>query len=166
MLKRFNHEKLRFALAGTFNTSLDFILLNLFVSVLVLPVLAANTLSVTICVVISYFLNHYFVFRQASDPSWRSLGLFMAITGFSSIVIQGTVIWSFGEITRSTFSHSLVVTQNFDGHSFMEINTAKALAVGAGMVWNYLLYKYVVFKVVQRSAVADSLLPSAESTAA
>jgi hypothetical protein len=32
------------------------------------------------------------------------------------------------------------------GRDFVERNTAKAIAIGAGLLWNYFGYKYFVFE--------------------
>lgn len=166
MLKHFNHEKVRFAMAGTCNTCLDFLLFNFLVFTVALPVLVANTLSVAICVVISYFLNQRYVFRGVSRASWKNLTLFALITGFSSIVLQGLVIWLFGVFTHSIFGHSLLVMQNVNDHRSIQVNMAKAAAVGTGMVWNFLFYKYVVFKRHSTPAANEGNLWESEASTA
>ncbi|OUD84918.1 GtrA-like protein [Clavibacter michiganensis subsp. michiganensis] len=57
-------RRVRFLVAGLLNTALDFVLLNALILAAHMPVLAANLISVTVGITISYFLNHFFVFRH------------------------------------------------------------------------------------------------------
>lgn len=145
MRRLLENEKIRFLYAGLFNTALDFLLLNILVLVAGLYVLIANTVTVLVGVTISYFLNHYFVFRHESSPNIRKFIIFFAITGFSSLVIQSGVIYGFELLTNSEFGRSLIIIRSLADHAALEVNVAKASAVGVGMVWNYLLYKHIVF---------------------
>lgn len=140
-----NSDTTRFALVGVFNTGLDFVLLNLFVLVFGVPALLGNLLSVSICVAISYFLNHHFVFRSDDKISLKKFVIFFVITGFSSVIIQTLIIWTFEWFTDTTFGRSLVLFSTLHDNAALQLNIAKATAVGVGMVWNFLLYKYVVF---------------------
>ncbi len=140
------NEKIRFLCAGLFNTVLDFLLLNILVLAVGLYVLVANTITVLVGVTISYFLNHYFVFRHGSAPNVHKFIVFFAITGFSSLVIQSGVIYGFELLTNSEFGRSLIIIRSLADHAVLEVNIAKAAAVAAGMVWNYLLYKHIVFR--------------------
>jgi putative flippase GtrA len=145
--KFLSSEKARFIIAGTINTSIDFLLLNAFVFLLHILPLTANIISVTIGITISYFLNHFFVFREEKSVTIRAYLTFFAITGLSSLVIQDIVIFSFEQFFKTTFSHSIFLIRPWlAGHPVLQLNVAKAAAVGVGMIWNFLLYKHVVFK--------------------
>jgi putative flippase GtrA len=140
-----NSEKLRFGLVGIFNTGLDFVLLNFFVFAFGLSSLAGNVLSVTICVIISYLLNHHFVFRSGDRTSLKKFLMFFMVTGFSAIILQTLVIWTVEWFTGTTFGRSLILFSTLHDNTVLQLNFAKAAAVGVGMIWNYLLYKYFVF---------------------
>lgn len=140
------HEKVRFILVGGFNTTLDFLLFNFFVLALGLYAVVGNIISVTICIFASYFLNHYFVFKHEGKVEFKKLALFVFVTGISSIGIQSAIIWGFELMTRSEFGRSLFLVDELAKNNALEVNVAKVVAVGVGMVWNFLLYKYVVFK--------------------
>lgn len=146
MVGMFKNEKTRFVIAGCFNTALDFIILNLLVKLLHLLPLFANSISVVIGIVISYFLNHYFVFGSKEKVDLKKFLLFFAVTGFSSLVIQSLIIGGFEILTDSSWGRSLFFIQELGGSETLELNIAKALAVAVGMVWNFMLYKYVIFK--------------------
>lgn len=140
------HEKIRFLIVGVLNTALDFMILNILVLAVGIATLPANIISVTTCICISYFLNHYFVFQHESKANFRSFAVFLAVTGFSSIIMQSLIIWAFEIFTDSSFGRSLIIINVLADKEALELNTAKAAAVGIGMVWNFLLYKYVVFR--------------------
>lgn len=130
----------------------------MFVRIFKLPIFFANCFSVIICISLSYLLNHYFVFKQTQRANLKDLGLFMVITSFSAVVLQGIVISGMLEVVHTSINHSFFITQYINSHSFVELNVAKAAGVGVGMVWNFLLYRYVVFdrrNTAQRSVVTD-----------
>jgi putative flippase GtrA len=72
------------------------------------------------------------VFRQKGRLRLTDMLIFFSVTAFSSLIIQNTIIILF----ESSWLY---------GHNALEINMVKALAVGVGMIWNYMFYKYAVF---------------------
>lgn len=121
-------------------------MLNILVGLGGLPVLVANTISVSIGITISYFLNHRFVFRHQQKYSFGSYIRFFLGTGVGVIVIQNIVLFIAG---KTGFAHSAnsvhLLLINVSDRTFA-LNIAKALAVVVGMVWNFLFYKYVIFR--------------------
>jgi putative flippase GtrA len=139
-------EKIRFLIAGGLNTSLDFLLLNIFVFLLGAVPLIANVLSVSIGITISYLLNHHFVFRYGDKISLKKYLMFFGITGFSSLIIQSLIITGFTALFQTNFSHSLFIMRDISNNKFLELNIAKASAVLIGMIWNFILYKHIIFR--------------------
>ncbi|MFT4028597.1 MAG: GtrA family protein [Protaetiibacter sp.] len=139
-------QQVRFLVAGCVNTGLDFVMLNLLTLALGLPDLVANTISVTIGICISYALNHFFVFRYPHRIRLMKFLEFFAITGFSSLVLQNLIIVGFESLFDTTFGNSLLLFAGEDQRPFIALNIAKATAVLVGLVWNFLLYKFVVFR--------------------
>ena len=146
MRKLFEREKIRFIIAGCANTGLDFVLLNSLVFIIGTFPILANSISVSIGIVISYFLNHYFVFQSKSSVSLKKFFSFFIVTGFSSLAIQGLVIYGFEVMTLSEWGRSLFFVSELGDNKALELNIAKVVAVGVGMVWNFMLYKYLIFK--------------------
>lgn len=142
----FRHEKIRFGTAGIFNTGLDFVMLNTLVFILGAYPILANTISVSIGITISYLLNHFFVFQLKEKIRFKKYIQFFCITGFSSLIIQNSIITGFAIFFNSNLSHSLFVIDMLVDNDFFELNIAKASAVLVGMVWNFILYKYVIFR--------------------
>lgn len=162
MKKLLSNEKVRFLIAGCANTALDFILLNVLVFAFATPILAANAISVTLGICVSYLLNHFYVFRYTEPISLKRFAMFFLITGFSSLVLQNLVILGFEALFGTDFGRSLLFLPGDDGKQFLAINIAKATAVLVGLVWNFAFYKFVVFRAERRreempaGAIADA----------
>lgn len=141
-----NQQILRFGVVGVFNTFFDITLLLFFYKVVGVPEVVANTFSVSIAVSLSYFLNHHIVFRYHKKYSLRNFLRFTVITGLSIMVVQNLVIFV---VTHYVWNVSASETVIWHGKTFMlqtvVLLAAKLIAVAVGMVWNFLLYKYVVF---------------------
>lgn len=139
-------EKVRFLLVGVVNTTLDFLLLNMFTLVFGIYFVLSNILSVIICIFISYTLNHYFVFHKKEGIKLHTILTFFAVTGFSSLALQSIIIIGMHWTLNTQFSRSLIIVSDIADNQTLELNIIKALAVGVGMVWNFMFYKYIVFK--------------------
>jgi putative flippase GtrA len=144
--KLLSNEKVRFLLAGCANTALDFILLNVLVFAFATPTLVANAISVTLGICVSYLLNHFFVFRYNEPISLKRFAMFFLVTGFSSLVLQNLVILGFEALFGTDFGRSLLFLPGEDGKQFLALNIAKATAVLLGLIWNFVFYKFVVFR--------------------
>ena len=139
-------QQVRFLIAGCFNTGLDFLILNVLTLAFELPVIVANCISVLFGISISYGLNHFFVFRYPYRISWKKCVEFFLLTGFSSLVIQNVIIFGFELLFDTTFGNSLLLVPDEAGRHFLAINIAKFTAVLVGLVWNFTVYKFVIFK--------------------
>lgn len=156
--KTWEHTFVRFLCVGSFNTLLDFVLLNILFELVGLPALVANSMSVTVGVTLSYFLNHKIVFRHPTKYSTKNYVRFFMVTGLSVILVQNLVIYV---ITKADLvgSSSMVHLFRFDiSAGTIELNVAKALAVLVGMFWNYLFYKHVIFRHKNSTDVADEII--------
>jgi len=149
-------QQVRFLIAGCFNTALDFLILNVLTLALGLPVLAANSISVLFGISISYALNHFFVFRYPHRISWRKFLEFFLITGISSLGIQTLIIWLFEMLFATSFGNSLLLVPDEEGRHFIAINVAKFTAVLVGLVWNFTMYRFVVFRLPSQKESAPA----------
>lgn len=156
--KIWDKKATRFLVVGTFNTLLDFILLNILFQVVGLPLLLANSISVTVAVTGSYILNHKIVFRQQGGLTLKGYGHFLLITGFSVLVIQNIVIFTAKHLFVVPEDRYIEILNHSVSERVLELNLAKVVAVLIGMVWNFLLYKYVVFKNPKPTQEADKVL--------
>ena len=155
MVSAGRERQVRFLIAGCFNTALDFVMLNLLTLWLGFSDLVGNSISVSIGVSISYLLNHHFVFRYPQRVSLVKFAQFFAITGFSSLVLQNLVIGAFELGFDTDFGRSLLVFADPGGRHFVALNTAKVAAVLVGLVWNFTLYRVLVFRVPSEVGSAE-----------
>lgn len=130
-----NHaEKFRYLLVGGGNTILDFLLLFLFVN-LGLNKIPANYLSTGITMVISFFVNKSFTFKDDDASSKRKFALFIIVTVTGMWAIQPLLIWG---VTH--------VIDPYIASANVQLFIAKLIATGGSLVWNYYFYSRVVFK--------------------
>lgn len=127
-------DKLRFGVIGVINTSLDFGLLFLLVNLAQANPLFGNLVSTSIAFVFSFFANKRYTFRSAG--SFRSEApKFIVVTLFGLWVIQPVII---------NATMWLMNGLSLDSNVVLFIGKASATAVT--LVWNYVLYKKLVFK--------------------
>ena len=149
-------QQVRFLIAGCCNTALDFLILNVLTLALGLPVLLANSISVMFGISISYALNHFFVFRYPYKISWKKFLSFFALTGFSSLILQNVIIFFFEMFFDTQFGNSLLLLPDAEGRHVLALNIAKLCAVMVGLVWNFLAYRFVVFRKPAGAAATGS----------
>lgn len=141
-----DYKIIRFGVVGCFNTVFDISLLLFFYKIVGLSEITSNTLSVGIAVTVSYFLNHRLVFRYNERYKLKSFLRFIIVTGVSIIIVQNLVIYFMTHLIWPVTSSQLLIVF---GKQFMLqtviLLLSKLLAVAVGMVWNFLLYKYIVF---------------------
>jgi len=137
----------KFALVGVGNTVLDFTIYNLLIVVGLMAV-AANVVSVTVAMIVSFELNRRFVFSNNSEKRGRQMVMFFVVTGIGLYVLQTLIIatlvnywaWPLEQVA------DIAADLGFKNSDFVINNGAKAIATTASMVWNYLLYDKLVFK--------------------
>lgn len=144
----------RFGIVGVINTLIDFIILNLVSRATGWSDEIANIPAVMVAMVFSFFANRHFVFKSGEKKDIGRQALeFFPITAFGLIVIQGVVIHFFENIWRYPVELGLALanwlhiigTAGIDAQ-FVETNGVKLVATAASLVWNYVMYKKVVFK--------------------
>ena len=133
------HRKIvRFGLIGGANTVIDFGILFILKQI-GLQILTSNIISTTIAFIFSFFMNKTYAFESKSKNVRREFIAFVLVTLFGLWVIQNIVIWLL-----------MPLLANFDLTENMALLFAKLAATVVSMVWNYLLYDRVVFKVTQK----------------
>jgi putative flippase GtrA len=144
-----SNSVIRFIAVGITNTIIDFAILNILVFAFGLNKIVANSISVTIAMLVSYSLNHYVVFRQSNENHARKFVLFIIITAFGLFAIQNLIIYFFVHIftwpgnVATNVLHFIGLNQL--SKAFVILNFAKAIASAATLVWNYFMYKKFVF---------------------
>ena len=131
-------EKVRFGLVGGVNTVTDFTILFVLVKVFGVAVFAANIVSTSAAILVSYLLNKKAVFGSNEKTSKRQILLFITVTLTGLWVIQSIVITAVSQLGHTLFA--------LDSHDIEVLFVAKVCATVVTLVWNYVWYSRVVFK--------------------
>lgn len=130
-------SKLRFMLIGGVNTLIDFALLLVFTGLFGIPRVTSNVISTSVAFGFSFMANKKYTFRSTSNKNLlRELVLFVVVTLFGLWVIQGVII--------SLLAPPLIESGLTDNVALIIVKLA---ATAVTMVWNYLLYSRLVFKI-------------------
>lgn len=140
----------RFAIVGIFNTILDFSILNFLVFGFSFTKFQANIVSASIAMLVSYYLNHRFVFKQLGPRSWQKFMIFILITASGLYLVQNLIIFLLAHKLNEPGDSIYIMINLLIGDVFSKdiviLNFAKAVATIASMSWNYILYSKFVFK--------------------
>lgn len=129
----------KFAVVGVLNTAIDFGVLNI-ISLITgvtggLVIGGINVPGVAIALTNAYFLNKFWVFRHRDNKSaFNDLPTFLLVSGLGVLGNSGIVIFATSYLSIVSVSASLW------------LNIAKLCATVFSLVWNFLGYKFVVFK--------------------
>lgn len=153
----------RFGVIGILNTALDFALYNL-LSLIGLPLYAANICSTAVAMAFSYQANKHVVFADHDHVPDGQTIRFFAVTAIGLWVIQTGIIQlltdhiAIGALNLSfhtpitvgiSAAHAAglgtVILPHVFSDSFLVRNGAKIFGIIFSMTWNYLLYRNVVF---------------------
>lgn len=132
----FKNQKIKFATIGAFNTALDFAIL-FSLKALGINVAFSNIVSTGVTFIISFILNKKITFNSTNKTKQESIKEFLSftiITLFGLWAIQTLVIY----IITSILSNILI--------SNITLFIAKIIATIFSLIWNFVLYKKVVFK--------------------
>jgi len=139
----------KFGAVGVVNTLLDFVVLDILHLSLGVALIPANLMSTTAAMIFSFFANRHLVFEHHSDRVWRQLVLFWLVTAFGLYVLQTGLIWLFDRHLQGVLTLGVRLVHDMGlrhlSASFIKTNGIKAVADGVTLVWNYVLYKKVVF---------------------
>ncbi len=129
-----------FVLIGGVNTAIDFAVLNIEVRLTGITsgfgLFVLNTISFLVAVINSYFMNKYWTFQDVTKNREETkfaqfIGVSLIGSGINSTIVAG--ITSF-------------IPPVFGLSATAWVNTAKLLATGVSLVWNFIGYKLFVFK--------------------
>ena len=142
-----NNQGFWFASIGALNTLLDFAILFILKSI-GLSLILANICSTTTTFIISFFLNKKITFKsetQNKKDIAREMILFTIVTLFGLWVIQNIIISVTKPIIIHYFGDINVLFVNISQDNFA-ILTSKIIGTIFSLIWNFILYKKVVFK--------------------
>ena len=139
-----NDTKVRFASIGVINTAIDFILLNIFAHAIGLPRIPSNIISASVAMVFSFFANRSIVFGAHGGRARTQAVRFLMVTMTSVYLIQNLVIYVLADLWTWPLDTAFDIVGILEQEAFIT-NGAKAAATVASLVWNFKLYKRVVF---------------------
>jgi len=131
----------KFVIVGVINTGIDFAVLNaLLFSTKIYSgrwLIFFNSISFSAAVINSYFLNKYWTFKSQNveDSKAKQFSQFLIISVIG-ISINDAIVYGLATFTSPLFGLS----------AQMWTNVAKLFATAASMVWNFIGYKFIVFK--------------------
>ncbi|HVQ44801.1 MAG TPA: GtrA family protein [Candidatus Saccharimonadia bacterium] len=140
----------KFGLVGALNTLIDFAVFNFLSSIFRFTLIQSNIVSTTVAMLFSFTANRHLVFKKdnGNGSVWRQGIIFFAVTAFGLYVLQTVTIKLLTEIWLAPIGLGLAAAHMLGifGHDqFLAKNGAKAIATIVSLVWNYIMYKKVVF---------------------
>lgn len=120
-------------MVGLSSTAIDFVILFV-LQHLGLPIIAANIISTSVAFCFSFYANKRFTFKTSGTNVKREMLLFVIVTLTGMWVLQNIVI-----------TLSMPLFSRFASHEGALL-FAKLFATVFSMIWNYILYRNVVFK--------------------
>ncbi|MBE7325852.1 GtrA family protein [Nocardioides sp. Y6] len=130
----------RYVLVGLFNTALDLALFTALAVGVGLAAVLSNAISTVVVMTVSFFVNRAWVFQSQSSGVGVYLR-FAGVTLFTGLLVQSGVILAvlfLAEVVVPALSTDLVTP------------AAKVVAMGTGMVVNFLGYRWL-FSTGERS---------------
>lgn len=109
-----------------------------------IPSYIASPVIVFIVMSISYVLNAKFVFLN--DLDIKQYIEFMVLTGIGVITIQTTISYVF-ETRAQNFLSSIDISRDNNINIFLANSLVRICGVIFSILWNYLFYKHIVFRV-------------------
>jgi putative flippase GtrA len=148
-----SQQFLLFCVVGVATTVVDFAVFNLLTRPAVgwrrIP---ANTASVTAAMTWSFLANWFIVFHPEGDAWLVRASRFLVTTAFSAFVLQNvilyftTYVWRWPAKAAVSVAGKLRLNHRLD-EDMISRNTCKALAVSAGLIWNFCWYKFFVYAI-------------------
>lgn len=131
----------KFIIVGGINTGIDFLILNILIYITGITagveLFILNCVSFSVAVVNSYFMNKHWTFQDKTktqqEPIKFSQFLAVSVVG---IIINGLILTSITSYIPPLFGLSAVLWTNI----------AKLMATGVSLIWNFIGYKFFVFK--------------------
>jgi putative flippase GtrA len=129
----------RFAIIGVMNTGLDFGVLNLLIFATGvregLSLALLNSISFSVATANSYLWNKYWTFKDKDAVRVAEIGQFLTVS-LIGLGINSSIVYLI-----STFVDPILGLS-----PAMWVNASKVVATGIALFWNFLGYKFIVFK--------------------
>ena len=133
------HQIVRFLIIGLLNTAIDFIVLNILVLIFepggnTFLFILFKSISFIFAVINSYYFNKYWVFRSCiSTKSNFITFLTISVIGFLLNVAAASIVF-------------VMLTSAVTDHVRLVANFGAIMGTFAVLLWNFIGYKFFVFK--------------------
>ena len=133
-------QLVRFVVVGVINTGIDFLILNILMFSTKITsgsgMIAQNAISFSIATINSYYLNKAWTFEDKDNKKGGVKFAQFLTVSLVGIVINTVIVYSFTTSIQPMFGIS----------PQLWANVGKILATGISLIWNFLGYKFIVFK--------------------
>ena len=151
----------RFTIVGILNTLVDLVILNILLFLgfryafvfLGQQFIIANIISVIVAMANSFILNRFWAFGSVKEKTniFYELSKFLVVTVIGMLVINQLVFSGiyYNMSWLTDFFYSIVTFVRLNAVfslDFVKINSAKVIAIAVSLVWNFIGYKFFVFK--------------------
>lgn len=130
----------KFVVIGVVNTGLDFLVLNFEMLVTGISqgpgMLAQNAVSFSVATINSYYFNKRWAFQDDSQKKQGHKFSQFLIVSLIGLVINSTTVF----LVTSSFAPLFGISP------ILWANLAKVAATGLSLIWNFVGYKFFVFK--------------------
>ncbi|HEV8601160.1 MAG TPA: GtrA family protein [Patescibacteria group bacterium] len=146
-----------FIVVGVINTAVDFAVLNLLSHFTGIKkgqgVIPLNYISFSCAVIVSYFLNKHWTFRDSGTVDKTKQFTFFLIVSVIGASINSLVVYLVttfvpipANLLASVLSYVPALANKFGDLAVLWLNLAKLAATAVSLVWNFVGYKLFVFK--------------------
>ncbi len=130
----------KFVIVGFINTAIDFAILNLLMYLANIykgpEIIIFNAISFTAAVINSYLMNKYWTFGDKSREGAAKQFVEFLVVSTGGIILNTAIIYGLTTLIQPMFGLSVKLWANF----------AKAAATAVVLGWNFIGYKFFVFK--------------------
>ncbi len=131
----------KFVIIGALNTAIDFGVLNLLMWWTGIYsgnwIILLNMISFSVAVTNSYFWNKYWTFKAKEEGENR----IKEFSQYVAVTLVGLVLNTAAVYLITTF-----IPPMFGTSKELWANLAKVVATGISLIWNFLGYKFIVFR--------------------
>lgn len=142
----------KFAMVGVLNTLIDLVLFNIIRKFGKVKPVVASYISSTFAMLNSYVLNKYWTFSSQSSTDGVSEAVrFFGTTIIGVYGIHNGLVWVFTEKFTWPANLAYSITSKLPilkklSKEFVRDNIGKVMGIFGSLAWNFVLYKFWVFK--------------------
>lgn len=132
-------QLIKFAMVGFANTAVDFGILNLLMGMTGIysgkNIFFLNSISFIVAVIHSFFWNKFWTFKVKKTEATKEFLQFL-IVSIVGLLINGGIVYMITTWLKPMFGMSDAIWAN----------AGKIVATVVSLIWNFIGYKYIVFK--------------------